>query len=47
MKALLRSLADLSLRGKVALALTIVFLGSVSVMLLVLRAVPRRSSGSG
>ena len=36
MKALLRSLADLSLRGKVALALTIVFLGSVSVMLLVL-----------
>ncbi len=36
MRALLRSLADLSLRGKVALALTIVFLGSVSVMLLVL-----------
>jgi len=33
---LLRSLADLSLRGKVALALTIVFLGSVGVMLLVL-----------
>ncbi len=36
MKPLLRSLADLSLRGKVALALTIVFLGSVLVMLLVL-----------
>jgi signal transduction histidine kinase len=35
-KRLLRSLADLSLRGKVALALTIVFLGSVGVMLLVL-----------
>jgi signal transduction histidine kinase len=33
---LLRSLADLSLRGKVASALTIVFLGSVGVMLLVL-----------
>ena len=36
MTRLLRSLADLSLRGKVALALTIVFLGSVGVMLLVL-----------
>ena len=36
MKPLWRSLADLSLRGKVALALTIVFLGSVLVMLLVL-----------
>jgi signal transduction histidine kinase len=35
-KPLLRSLADLSLRGKVALALTIVFLGSVGVLLLVL-----------
>jgi len=33
---LLRSLADLSLRAKVALALMIVFLGSVGVMLLVL-----------
>jgi len=35
-KRLLRYLADMSLRGKVALALTIVFLGSVGVMLLVL-----------
>ena len=36
MTRLLRSLADLSLRGKVALALTIVVLGSVGVMRLVL-----------
>jgi two-component system nitrogen regulation sensor histidine kinase NtrY len=35
-KGLLRSLADLSLRGKVALALMIVFLGSMGVLLLVL-----------
>jgi signal transduction histidine kinase len=35
-KRLLRSLGDMSLRGKVALALTVVFLGSVGVMLLVL-----------
>lgn len=36
MRRLLRTLADLSLRGKVALALTTVFLGSVGAMLLVL-----------
>ena len=36
MKRVWRSLADLSLRGKVALGLTLVFLGSVGVLLLVL-----------
>ncbi len=36
MKGLLRSLSDLSLRAKIALALLIVFLGSVGVLLLVL-----------
>ena len=36
MNGLLRSLSDLSLRGKVALTLAVVFLGSLSVLLLVL-----------
>ncbi|HZO08974.1 MAG TPA: hypothetical protein VFC77_06320, partial [Myxococcota bacterium] len=39
MSSLLRSAAALSLRGKVALALALVFLGSLGVLLLVLQPV--------